>query len=535
MRSESSSPTRRRARAVTHPVGSQDASPRIAASSSAIPPDMPPPMPNRRREDPSDVAQLAPTGVNAGVTAQLEQGLHTPAAQDQPRAATHPSRRTRRTAQHAEAAAQDAAGAGAARALPADPAGPLPGDVTGMAWHGRGMPAAAAPHDAARDTSTPAADGRGGDTSRDTHTQSPPTPASQHVPPSDQELAAIAIRTAASALSAPTTPTTPTEPTHALQSSSTSHRFVWHHDFIENAFQQRFQGLLRDAGQQRSWHVIIAEPRSGKSTGIADLILHSGQRKEVDGRTRMPLLAVRAPKERKDQRALVAVLVAAFGRVPHMSWDLRSPWLVDMIARVGVECLVVDDAQDLSLAQLAYIKELTDNLEAQPYQRKLGICLVTAAHNNSQPFHETFGRTEVFWQQFRERLDAERPYCTVLSHTVDEVREILAVMEELYHDQLPDLSLIEWASSVSAWLTHPALDPYQTRRVRMGHLISFVRIALKRAHLLGVTNINGELLRQVAELMTLRRNDITQIDGIPAYTIDTGEGVEAELPHVEVG
>ncbi len=35
--------------------------------------------------------------------------------------------------------------------------------------------------------------------------------------------------------------------------------------FIETPFECRFQGLLRQAWHQRSWHVIVAEPGSGKT------------------------------------------------------------------------------------------------------------------------------------------------------------------------------------------------------------------------------------------------------------------------------
>ena len=41
--------------------------------------------------------------------------------------------------------------------------------------------------------------------------------------------------------------------------------------FIETPFEHRFQGLLRQAWHQRSWHVIVAEPGSGKTMGIGDL------------------------------------------------------------------------------------------------------------------------------------------------------------------------------------------------------------------------------------------------------------------------
>jgi len=65
-------------------------------------------------------------------------------------------------------------------------------------------------------------------------------------------------------------------------------------DFIETPFEQRFQGPLQDAWQQRSWHVLVASPGSGKSMGIHDLLVRSGAQK-TRRETYMPILAIRAP------------------------------------------------------------------------------------------------------------------------------------------------------------------------------------------------------------------------------------------------
>jgi len=40
--------------------------------------------------------------------------------------------------------------------------------------------------------------------------------------------------------------------------------FALHQEFLETAFERRFQGLLRQAWLNRSWHVIAAVPGSGK-------------------------------------------------------------------------------------------------------------------------------------------------------------------------------------------------------------------------------------------------------------------------------
>jgi hypothetical protein len=94
-------------------------------------------------------------------------------------------------------------------------------------------------------------------------------------------------------------------------------------------------------------------------------------------------------------------LSAAFGVVPPLPWYARRTWLVQVMASAQVECIIIDDAQDLTLAHLAFLKELTDNLAAPPYQRQVGLCLVAAHSGNVVPFKETFARPETLWRQFR--------------------------------------------------------------------------------------------------------------------------------------
>lgn len=291
--------------------------------------------------------------------------------------------------------------------------------------------------------------------------------------------------------------------------------FVRRRDFIETAFEVRFQGMLRAAQQDRSWHIIAAVPGSGKSLGINDLVTHSGARKEAGGRTFFPALAIRAPKNGATEQALGQVLSAAFGVVPNMHWYQKRTWLVQIMASTQVECIIVDDAQDLSRHHLAFLKELTDNLAAPPYERQIGLCLVVAHSGHAAPFKEVFSRPEILWRQFERRFDTERPICTVLGHTVEEVRDILTTFEDLYRSQLPDLELRLWADSISGWLTHPILDPDATRRVTMDHLTRFVTTSLRRAYAQGATNVDATILSEVAHLMILRRNEVVAIDGSP--------------------
>jgi hypothetical protein len=302
--------------------------------------------------------------------------------------------------------------------------------------------------------------------------------------------------------------------------------FVTHEYFLETAFEQRFQALLRSAWEHRSWHVIAAVPGSGKSLGIADLVEQQAWYKDSKKRTTLPVLAIRAPKNGGKEQTLTTAFSTAFGVIPHMPWYVRRAWVVEAAAKAEVECFIIDDAQDLNLAHLAYLKELTDNLAAPPHSRQVGLCLVAAISGNTVPFKETFARPDTLWRQFRHRLDTERPFCVVLGHTLEEVCDILVVFEDIYRSQLPDVQLCRWGKAIFTWLTHPTLDPDGSGRVTMDHLSRFVVHVLRTAYCRGATDVDAALLEATADLMILRRDEITQIDdrspGVPPPIEEVG-------------
>jgi AAA domain len=289
--------------------------------------------------------------------------------------------------------------------------------------------------------------------------------------------------------------------------------FVVRQQFLETPFECRFQALLKRAWKERSWHVIAAVPGSGKSLGIADLLHQSGAYKDTTGLTRLPVLAIRAPKNATREQALGMALSATFGVIPSMPWAQRRIWLVQILASTGVECIIIDDAQDLNLSHLALLKELTDNLAAPPYEQRVGLCLVAAHSGNVMPLKETFARPDVLWKQFRHRMALVDPYCIVDGHTEEEVRHILITFEDLYRSQLPDLQLHRWTKTIFTWLINPILDPDGSKRVTMDHLSRLVVTALRRAYENGATDIDAATLQAVAEVMILRRDEITHIDG----------------------
>ena len=304
--------------------------------------------------------------------------------------------------------------------------------------------------------------------------------------------------------------------------------FVLQRNFILTPFEKRFQGILRNARVNRSWHIIAAVPGSGKSLGIHDFLKRSGAYKAVNGKTHLPVLAIRAPGDGATEQALGQALLNAFGVVPTMPWYARRSWLIQEMARDRVECIIADDAQDLSRHHLAFLKKLTDDLAAPPYEHLVGLCLVVAHSGGVAPFKEVFSRPEMLWRQFRRRLDTEQPICTVLGHTADDVRLVLTAFEDLYRNQLPDLRLRLWADSIFTWLTHPILDPDATGRVTMDHLARLVTGSLRRTYERGATNLDVATLTEVAEMMILKRDEIVPVDGFPDDDDD-------ELPMSEVG
>ena len=194
-----------------------------------------------------------------------------------------------------------------------------------------------------------------------------------------------------------------------------THPIIRSEIFIETVNVCSFQAMLRSAWQRCSWHVIVADPGSGKTMGIRDLVRTAGS---------PAILAVTAPKNNEEEQALGNQLFTALGLPLRRRWSDRKPKLIGSMVQFGVKCLIVDDAQDLSLEHLMFIKELTDQGRLH-YEYPLGLCLVTAGRGNTIPLKEILDQPDVMWLQFRRRLDKLEPFCRVAGHTLEEVREIL--------------------------------------------------------------------------------------------------------------
>ena len=186
--------------------------------------------------------------------------------------------------------------------------------------------------------------------------------------------------------------------------------------FIETPFERRFQGLLRQAWHARRWHVIVAEPGSGKTMGICDLRDEACRQAGTIGGRRYPVLVVTAPKNDPKEAALGNFLLTALGLGGRGHWSERKYLLFELLIQYGVECLVVDDAHDLSMPHLIFLKELTDQLQLS-FSQTLGLCLVAAGRGASIPLKDVFDQPETMWMQFRRRLGSGPGACIPGSRT----------------------------------------------------------------------------------------------------------------------
>src|SRR5438876_10185133 len=273
--------------------------------------------------------------------------------------------------------------------------------------------------------------------------------------------------------------------------------------FVETAFAKRFQKMLQDAWDNRSWHLIVADPGAGKTMSIRDL------QKRAGGRS---VLAVVAPKNNDDEQALGDQFLAALGLPIRGHWSTRKPKLMGHLHQYGTEFLIVDDAHDLSLEHLMLLKEVTDQGQLS-YDHSLGLCLVAAGRGNTIPLKETLDQPDPTWLQFRRRLDKLDPFCQIAGHTSEEVREILAALEIVYRELFPQLNLRRWTGSIYNWLTQPVLDPASSGRVTMDYLMKLVTTALEWTYQAGETDVRAETLEVAASLLVLRRDTLRLIDG----------------------
>jgi AAA domain-containing protein len=291
--------------------------------------------------------------------------------------------------------------------------------------------------------------------------------------------------------------------------------------FVETAFAKRLQKMLYASWDNRSWHLIVADPGAGKSMTIRDL------QKRAGGRS---VLAVVAPKNNDDEQALGDQFLAALGLPIRGHWSTRKPKLMGHLHQYGTEFLIVDDAHDLSLEHLMLLKEVTDQGKLQ-YDHPLGLCLVAAGRGDTIPLKETFDLPDPTWLQFRRRFDKLAPFCRIASHTSEEVRAILSSLEPVYQPLFPQLNMHQWTSSIYGWLTNPVLDPTHSGRVNMDNLMKLVTTALEWSYLAGETEVRAERFKSAAEQLVLRHDTLKLIDGAGPEALQE-EQKQADVPGV---
>ena len=140
--------------------------------------------------------------------------------------------------------------------------------------------------------------------------------------------------------------------------------------FLETAFECALSRALRSAWKYRSWHVIAAIPGSGKSLGISDLVLQCASYKRRQAGRGCPCSLSVRPRMEGRSRFGNGILCSLW-RCCHHALVCTTRMAGSSLAEARVECIVIDDAQDLNLAHLAFLKELTDNLAAPPYRRQV--------------------------------------------------------------------------------------------------------------------------------------------------------------------
>ena len=235
------------------------------------------------------------------------------------------------------------------------------------------------------------------------------------------------------------------------------------------------------------------------------------------------ILAVTAPKNTAEEQALGNQRCTALGLPLRGRWSERQPKLLGSMVPFGVQWLIVDDAQDLSLEHLMSMKELTDQGRWH-YGYPLGWCLVTAGRGNTIPRKAILDPPDVMWRPCRRRLDQLAPFGRVAGHPSDEVREILAALETVYRELLPQRNWRQWGGSIYTGLTQPVLDPTSSGRVTMDARMQLVTTALAWSYQAGDTAVRAETLEAAASLLVRRRDTRRIIDGA---------GPSIAVPHAE--
>jgi hypothetical protein len=285
--------------------------------------------------------------------------------------------------------------------------------------------------------------------------------------------------------------TPPEQPHDHLQLILAAHRadrepFRWRNRYISTGFSTRLLPLLEYAMETSRWLVVCARSGDGKSTTLRHFQTKHPFRRGADGVLRGTVIATRVPVGRASADALLVALAEQLGAVPNLRLARLRQSVVMSIDRAGIRLIVIDDAHELSLAQLNYLRELTDMLKdlRRDSGTEVGLILLAVAETDDpadQPLWRLIARSKLSTEQFNNRLDGTSPLIMVESLSRAELGRVLATYQRLYSDLFPALRLTPWTRSVFDWLTDKRIEKANTGRVRMRSVRRLLEAVLAEA------------------------------------------------------
>jgi len=290
--------------------------------------------------------------------------------------------------------------------------------------------------------------------------------------------------------------------------------FVWQDRFLPTGFARRLTAVLERSFESGRWYVVFAQSHDGKTTALRKFRrTHSVA--DVDGVRKIPVLATRTPTGRFSADHLVLALIQELGTVPNLRLTVLRSWLVRAVRMAGVRLIVIDDAHELTLAQLNYLRELTDQLkDAGIVVGVVLLAVTTSQQPKDQRLWRLIRESGLDARQFSNRLDGVDPLVLVPSLSKPELGKVLKSLEELYRPTFPDLKLAMWTTSMFDWLTAPTIDHARMGRVRMGAVCEVVRAALDLAWALGLRGLDpdGRMLSDAAFRLATRGDTFSRVD-----------------------
>lgn len=256
--------------------------------------------------------------------------------------------------------------------------------------------------------------------------------------------------------------------------------------FIRTGFAVRLLAVLEHVMATGTWMIVTALPGDGKSTTLDHFIgRHAAHWVDGEGGQRVrivPVLATRVSRGVGSADRLMVALAHGLGAVPNLRAYQFRDWLVGAIVRAGVRMIAIDDAHELTMGQLSYLRELTDQLASRGH--RVAIVLLAASATTDPRAGNPWrlvAANDLVAEQFRRRLNGPDPIVHVAGLSRPEVGRVLKTWEVLYHERFPELELARWTGSVFHWLTDERNDTAGSGRVRMKHLADVVDAALALA------------------------------------------------------